>query len=264
MRRIVVAAWICMLLAGPAGSQTQQVRPAFDAFDVATVKPIEHNPRGGRYFKMVGPHRFIAKDYNLKLLIALAYDMNSKTISGGPEWLDSQYFDIEAIVPGDVQPTRLEQMKMLRALLAERFKLVFHRQEKQFSIYELTVTKGGPKLRASATPDGQPNVISVVSEQKVELPARNASMDDFVAMLQRALLDRPVLDKTGLPGKYDFDLVWAPDETQFGGELPKAADDAPSPPLFTAIQEQLGLKLTATHGMVNAMVVDNAEKPTAG
>jgi uncharacterized protein (TIGR03435 family) len=87
-------------------------------------------------------------------------------------------------------------------------------------------------------------------------------MDDFVAMLQRATLDKPTVNRTGLTGKYDFDLVWAQDETQYGGALPKAPDDAPDPPLFTAVQEQLGLKLEATKGMVSAMVVDGAVKPT--
>jgi uncharacterized protein (TIGR03435 family) len=80
-------------------------------------------------------------------------------------------------------------------------------------------------------------------------------------MLQRATLDRPTVNKTGLKGKYDFTLDWAPDETQYGGEVSRAPDDAPVPPLFTALQEQLGLKLTATHGIVSALVVDSATQP---
>jgi len=88
-------------------------------------------------------------------------------------------------------------------------------------------------------------------------------MDDFVAMLQRATLDKPTVNQTGLAGKYDFDLKFAQDESQYGGDVPKAPDDAQSPPLFTAVQEQLGLKLVATRGMVSAMVVDKAERPRA-
>ena len=95
------------------------------------------------------------------------------------------------------------------------------------------------------------------------LPARNATMGDFASLLQRAILDRPVVDKTGLSGRYDFDLEWAPDETQFGGGVPAASSDAPSAPLFSAIQEQLGLKLVATRGPVDALVVDKAERPSA-
>jgi uncharacterized protein (TIGR03435 family) len=97
---------------------------------------------------------------------------------------------------------------------------------------------------------------------KIEIPAKSVSMDDFVAMLQRATLDRPTVNRTGLTGKYDFDLVWAQDETQYGGQVAKAPDDAPNPPLFTALQEQLGLKLEATRGMVAAMLVDAAVKPS--
>ena len=88
-------------------------------------------------------------------------------------------------------------------------------------------------------------------------------MDDFVAMLQRATLDRPTLNKTGLTGKYDFTLSWAQDETQYGGEVAKAPEDSQSPPLFAAMQEQLGLKLVPTKGIVSAMVVDSAQRPSA-
>jgi uncharacterized protein (TIGR03435 family) len=152
---------------------------------------------------------------------------------------------------------------MLRHLLAERFKLTFHREQREFSIYELEVVAGGPKLRAStAGPDETPALVSTVYPQKLVLPARNATMADFVAMMQRAMLDRPVVDKTGLKGRYDFDLEWAPDETQFGGELPRASSDAQAAPLFTAIREQLGLEFKATRGPVDALVLDGAERPT--
>ena len=150
---------------------------------------------------------------------------------------------------------------MLRALLEERFALKFHRQNKELSIYELTVAKGGPKLTPAAKPEDPPQIIGVVYPDRVEVPARSVTMDDFVAMLQRATLDRPAVNRTGLMGKYDFDLKFTPDETVYGGELPKAPDDARNPHLFEAVQEQLGLKLTAVKGMVSAMVVDSAEKP---
>jgi uncharacterized protein (TIGR03435 family) len=264
VQRRWLAAAVVVIVVG-AAAQAQQTapaaRPKFDAFDVATVKPVDPDETRGRLFKMDGPHRWVATDYTLKNLIALAYDMNPKTISGGPSWIDSQHFNIEAISPGDIRPTRLEQMRMLRALLVERFELKFHRVEKEFSIYELTVAKGGPKLKLAASPDEPPYIVGVVYPGKIEVPAKSVTMDDFVAMLQRATLDRPTVNKTGLTGVYDFTLDWAQDETQYGGEVPKAPDDAPVPPLFTAVQEQLGLKLQATRGMVNAMVVDVAVMP---
>ncbi len=262
MRRLTAGVLVLLLAEAGAQSTTPQVRAQQPVFDVATIKLVPQEEKTGRFIKMDGPHRFIAKDYTLKLLIAAAYEMNPRTISGGPGWMDSEHFDILAITPGEVRPSRPEQMAMLRSLLTERFKLAFHRQEKEFSIYELTVSKGKAKLKEStAAPDEPAAVISTVYPQKIVLPARNASMDDFASLLQRAILDRPVVNKTGLTGKYDFDLEWAPDETQLNGDVPAAPSDAPSAPLFTAVQEQLGLKLEATRGPVQAIVVDGAEKP---
>jgi uncharacterized protein (TIGR03435 family) len=265
IKRFVVAALVLsavgVIAQAPA---TAAARPKFEAFDVATIKPVENQDKAPRYFKMEGTHRFVAKYYNLKLLIAAAYDLNPKTISGGPGWVESARFDILGITPGEVIPNRQEQMAMLRTLLTERFKLTFHREPKEYSIYALELAKGGPKLTASTAPaDDPPRVISTVYPDKIVLPAHNASMEDFTAMLQRAMLDRPVVDKTGLMRRYDFMLEFAPDETVFGGEITAAASDTPSVPLFTAIQEQIGLKLEATRGPVSALVIDGAQRPTA-
>jgi uncharacterized protein (TIGR03435 family) len=262
IRQIAVAA-LGISVSGVLGQSTTS-RPKFDAFEVATIKPVDPDAKAGRYIIMQGTHRFVEKAYTLKLLIAAAYDLNPRTISGGPGWIESEHYDILAVTPGEVRPTHDEQMSMLRTLLADRFKLTFHREQKVFSIYELTVAKNGPKLKAStAAPDDPAALISTVYPQRIVLPARNATMGDLVSLMQRAMLDRPVVDKTGLSGRYDFDLEWAPDETQFGGEVPAASAEAPSAPLFSAIQQQLGLRLEATRGPVAALVVDKAERPSA-
>lgn len=254
---------------GPAsGGQTI----AGPAFEVATIKPVESDAQKGRYIVMQGVNRFVEKDYTLKLLIAAAYDLNPRAISGGPSWIESEHYDILALTPGDTRPDHGQQMAMLRNLLADRFKLTFHREPKDFSIYALEIAKGGVRLGAkdgsglkeSAAPAGDPpQLISTVYPQKIVLPARNATMADFVSLLQRAVLDRPVVDRTGLTGRYDFDLEWAPDETQFGGAVPVAPADAESPPFFTAIEQQLGLRLEAMRGPIEALVVDSAERPSA-
>ncbi len=230
---------------------------------MATIRPANTEEKG-RYLILQGTHRFVGRYYTLKLLIAAAYDLSPRTISGGPGWVESDHYDILAITPGDVRPTHEEQMTMLRKLLSDRFKLSFHREQKVFSLYRLELAGGGSKLKPStAAPDDPPALISTVYPQKIVLPARNASMDDLSSLLQRAVLDRPVVNRTGLPGRYDFDLTWAPDETQFGGDVPVASADAPSPPLFTAMQEQLGLRLEAARGPVEALVIDAAERPAA-
>lgn len=261
MARIITVGAMLLLSFGMR-AQSSARRPAFDAFDVATIKPSNPEEKG-RFIRMDSTHRFVAKSYSLKLLIAAAYDLNPRAVSGGAGWTESDHYDILAITPGDVRPARDEQMKMLRALLSDRFKLAIHREPKVFSIYQLEVAPNGPKLKPSASaPDEPAALISVVYPQRVVLPARNATMGDLVSMMQRAMLDRPVVDKTALMGRFDFDLEWAPDESQFGGELPKPPEGSQVPGLFTALQEQLGLQLKATRGPVNALIVDRAERPS--
>ena len=240
-----------------------QSPPKPDTFEVATIKPVDPQAQGGRYITMQGDHRFVTKYYTVKLLIGAAYDLTPQAISGGPEWISADHYDITALTPGATRPSRDQQMVMLRTLLADRFKLQFHREEKEFSIYNLTIDKGGPKLKPStAQPDDPAALVSTVYPDHVTLPARNATMREFASLMQRAALDRPVVDKTSLTGKYDFDLTWSPDETQFGGELPVAPPDAAAPPFFIALQKQLGLKLEPARGPVQTIVVDSVSRPS--
>jgi uncharacterized protein (TIGR03435 family) len=154
-------------------------------------------------------------------------------------------------------------MSMLRKLVSDRFKLTFHREQKEFSIYALTVAKGGPKLKeGSEPPDGPMPLIFHLSAKEITLPARNAIMGELASVMQRSALDRPVLDYTGLPGHYDFDLKWTPDETQFGGAGLRGTPESTEPDLFAAIQQQLGLRLEATKGPIEALVIDQVERPT--
>jgi uncharacterized protein (TIGR03435 family) len=160
-----------------------------------------------------------------------------------------------------------QQLSMLRKLLTDRFNLAFHREQKEMSIYTLTVAKNGPKLKPheqsppNTNPEGPPLLAFVLAPDSVRVPARDASTTELTYILQRAALDRPVLDRTGLTGRYDFDLEFAPDESLFGGAL-KGAGDGTKPGLFAAMQEQLGLRLEATRGLVNSMVVDKIDRPS--
>ena len=107
----------------PTESPKSVARPSFDAFEVATIKPVVPGAKSGRYLTMQGTNRFVGKNYTLKLLIAAAYDLNPRTILGGPAWIEFDHYDILAVTPGDVRPTHDEQMLMLRTLLADRFSL---------------------------------------------------------------------------------------------------------------------------------------------
>ena len=248
-------------------AQSLPKRPAFDSFEVATIKPTSPDSRG-RFIRMQSVNRFYAQGYSLQQLVAVAYSITPRAISGGPPWTDSDLFDILASTPGNVQPNTDEQMAMLRKLLTDRFQLAFHREPKELPVFAITVAKGGPKLRPSAAPPGTlPYLINTVyPEEKggvhVELPARNATIAQFAAMMQRAVVDRTVVDETGLTGTYDFDLEWTPDESQFNGNLPRSVEPT-KPSLFAAMQEQLGLRFEATRGPVQTIVIDRVERPSA-
>lgn len=241
----------------------------FDTFEVAAINPAgPQDERAGRYIRMQSAHVFQAKNYTVRNMIAAAYDLNPRAISGGPAWVDSQAWEILAKAPGDTRPGWDDQMAMLRKLLAERFNLSFDREKKQFNIYDLSVSKEGLKLKTTdVPPDEAPNMTSIVYSASsggvdhIELPAHNITIGQFAGLLGRAILDRPVIDNTGLAGRYDFKLEWTPDDTQFGGQLPSGAPDTARPGLFQAMQQTLGLKVVATRGAIDAIVVEHVERP---
>ena len=248
----------------------QTIRPVFSGLEVATIKPAgPDDPRAGRFIRMESAHTFEVRNYTVNGLIAAAYDVTPRSISGGPAWSESDRYNIIALAPSDLRPTYDEQMVMLRKLLSDRFHLVFHREEKEFSLYEITVASGGSKLMPSKSPfDEASNVTSTLFPatsggiDHALLPAHNITVQQFASVLQRAILDRPVVDKTRLSGRYDFNLEWRPDDSQFGGQLPPGAPDSDKPGFFTAVQEQLGLKITATKGPLDTMAIDRLDRPS--
>jgi uncharacterized protein (TIGR03435 family) len=260
--------FLLLFCASVLQAQSAAARPKFEAFEVASIKPAAGETKG-RFIRMQSANRFYARNHTLKTLIEAAYNLSPKAVSGGPSWFDSDRYEILAKTPGDVRPDLDEQMAMLRQLLADRFQLKFHREEKEFSLYALTVAKGGPKFKEStisldAAPEGPPPLVFVLGPDGISCPGRSATIAELASILQRAALELPVVDKTGLTGRYDFDLKWTPDETQFGGEAVKipGAKDSDKADLFTALQQQLGLKLQAAKGPLLALVVDHAEKPS--
>jgi len=251
-------------------AQTAPTRPSFEGFEVATIRPVASQDFNvGRYIRMQSAHRFQAKNYTVNGLIAAAYDLNPKAIVGGPDWAQTDRYDVIAATPGELRPVYDDQMRMLRKLLNDRFNLEFHRGKKEFAIYELTVAKGGPNLKPSAAPPDEPYNVTTTLYPAASggidhalLPARNVTLQQFASVLQRAILDRPVVDHTGLVSRFDFELEWTPDESQFGGQLPQGPPDSARPGLFTAMQQQLGLKIEATRGPVETLVIDHLDRPS--
>src|SRR5579863_8974817 len=128
--------------ANASAGQNAGTRSSFEAFEVATVKPTapeDTAPNKGRFIRMQSAHRFQARNYTVNGLIAAAYDLNPKTISGGPAWAETDHYDVIAATPGDLRPSYDDQMRMLRKLLSDRFSLTFHRKKAEFAIFELAV-----------------------------------------------------------------------------------------------------------------------------
>ncbi len=230
-------------------------------FDVATVKPSKPD-QPGKMFRVEG-RRFTTLNTTLTDMIDFAYGTHPKQIVNAPAWINEDKFDIAATPDIDGAPNDRQWKGMIQKMLAERFQLKFHKDTRELAAYTLTVAKTGPKLEKSQQQgDGLPGLWF---SQLGNLHVTNAKMEDFSHLMQEAVLDRPVVDQTSLQGRWNFNLKWTPDETQFAGmgvKVPTTeAADAP-PPLFTAIQEQVGLRLDATRTPVPVLVVDHVEKPS--
>jgi uncharacterized protein (TIGR03435 family) len=237
------------------------------SFEVATIKPSTPGDRT-KFATMQGGHEFAVRNYRVKDLIAFAYNLPPRLVFGGPSWADIDAYNILAATPGEARPNRDEQMAMMRTLLADRFKLAFHTERKEFAVYALTVAKGGIKFNESTKSDEQPLAATIFPAEKAFVPARKVTMGQFASMLQRGVLDRPVVDKTNLTAFYDFDLEWAYDDTQFTGtqftgNLPAiASEHATKPDLFAALQQQLGLRLESSRDRIDVIVIDSVERPS--
>ncbi len=233
------------------------------SFEVATIKPAKPDEKGNAILVRGG--QFSTINTTLLSLIEFAYDVQAKQVVGGPDWMASDKFDIAAKPDAPGAPSDKQWKGMLQKLMADRFQLKFHREKKEMSAYVLAVAKNGPKLTKS---DGDPNGLPGLFFHNLgQLYVQNATMEDFTHLMQSAVLDRPVVDQTGIKGIWNFVLKWTADESQFGGlgmkvPPPSNAADAP-PPLFTAIQEQIGLKLEAMKAPVEVLVLDHVEKPSA-
>ena len=231
-------------------------------FEVATIKPSKPDQQGKGF--MVRGCQFSTINTSLSDLITFAYGIHAKQILSGPGWLETEKYDLAAKPNGEGQPNDKQWKTMIQKLLAERFKLAFHRDKKELGVYAIVVGKNGPKMTKS---EGDPNGLPGLFFRGLGvLPAINATMADFAGVMQSAVLDRPVVDHTELTGRWDFTLTWTPDEFQFGGlgiKVPPPSKDAAAPPdLFTAFQEQLGLKLESTKAPAEVLVIDHVEKPT--
>jgi len=238
-----------------------QTRPSFE---VASIKAGDAKDiRSGVHIQPGGLFR--TENATLRTLISFAYDLRNYEISGGPPWMDSEIFTIEAKAPAPI-PTRRDyetQIKiMIQSLLADRFRLTTHSETRQESVYDLVIARGGHKLRladANATD-------STLTVRSGHLIANHIPLSQLVHSLSLQF-GRAVIDKTGMSGRYDFDLSYMPEARDgiFGQLQPTAVGDVDpnSVSIFTAITDQLGLQLESSKEAVALLVIDHAEKPDA-
>ena len=261
-------------------------------YEVVSIKP---NKSGSDWDNVrIHPNEFTATNIKMLSLIQEAFGVKEHQISGAPGWLNSERYDVEAKMDSSVadelrklnrDQRKVKKQRMLQALLADRLKLTLHRESKELPVYALVIAKNGPKLQAARPGDAYPNGIKgtdcksypgMISVQngiggRLELRCQAVPVAELVELLSDQL-HHTTLDKTGLTGKYDITLQWTPDENQGAmfngtesGQPGTAATSTPEssgPSIFTAIQEQLGLKLESQKGPVEILVIDHVEKPS--
>ncbi len=231
-----------------------QSKPA-PQFDVASIKPANPSARPGRMGGAIEtwPGFLSTRSASLKELIAAAYAVEPYQVSGSAAWLDSARFAVEAKCAG---PAAREQLLlMLEPLLADRFKLTFHRETRQVRVYALVLAKNGPKFHKW-------NPAAESAPGKVNRLGRNVDLLWFARYLTHFGADKPVIDRTGLTGHYDLDL----DMDKIMTPLAESAGAAPTiasvfQATADALEDQLGLKLISTKAPIEFLVIDHAEKP---
>jgi uncharacterized protein (TIGR03435 family) len=258
------AAWEIPAPPAPPKLMAADANPSFE---VATIKP---NPSGAPAMQglNVNGRNFTTRNSSLGDLIAFAYDVEAKQIVNGPEWMNKDRYDIAAVPDQEGIPNANQLRTMMRKLLADRFKLAFHHEKRELSAFVLTVGKNGQKLTPTQLNGPLPGLGFGPAKGGMMLGVRNGTLTDFTSFLQMLVLDRPVVDQTGITGKFDFQFTFTPDDSLFHGHpppLPPQTDSSvdPAAGFFTAIQEQLGLKLDAMKTPVDVIAIDHVEKPSA-
>jgi bla regulator protein blaR1 len=296
-RKLLLPAMCIPVVAGPVVSGLMNTPQGFaqspqatdtplPSFEVASVK--QHRSGDNNVHCVFDPGRFTATNVTTKFLIQFAYNIKNYQASGGPSWINSERYDIDAKVEDasavDAKKLTFQQQEdcirlMVQSLLSDRFKLTLGHETKELPVYVLLVAKNGPKLEESKPGDTYPNGIKGPDGEggagtlwmgEGKLAGQGVRIAQPAHLLSEQL-DRTVLDRTGLTGTYDFKLQWTPDESQpFRGIdgnpvlVPQDVHppDSSGPSIFTAIQEQLGLKLESQKGPAKILVVDHVEKPS--
>ena len=254
--RSAIVLWFGFLVCGALPAQ-QAVEPP-RTFAVATIKPSAPDAVAGTQIR---GNRFATEGTTFVDVFKYAYNVHPDQVVGGPAWLRTEKFDILADPETEKRPSSDQMKALVQQLLVERFHIVMHHEQKVLPVYALVKTADTPKLtKSTAEPNGIP---SVGYGPGGTLQVANATMANFATFLQRFVLDRPAIDQTGITGHFDLILRWTPDSVRANGRPGDSQEDASAPPnLFTAIKEQLGLKLVAEKAATDVFIIDRAERPS--
>jgi uncharacterized protein (TIGR03435 family) len=240
-----------ILLGVAIAAGAAHAQPALPVFDVVSVRPNQSGSPNSS--SRVTGNRYTATNVSLVSLLRVAYSIQEFQIDGQPRWADLDRFDVVATMPDGGRSE--DWPLMVQALLRDRFKLRFHREQRQASVFALTVAKNGHKLTpADPSKCRNPTGSCGFNGSPTQIDGTSVSTAQLAARLSRSI-GVMVIDKTGLDSLFDITLQWTV-EDQFRGQGASA-----SPTIFAAIQEQLGLRLESTKGPVDVLVVDSAEKP---
>lgn len=234
-------------------------------FEVATIKPSPEGQPGNGGFNVTAT-QLLSRNTSLADILTFAFEIHLTQLSGLPGWANTERYDIVAGLPQGGEASDAQLRTMLKNLLQSRFGLSFHTEKREISVYAINIGKNGPagiKMVKNTT-----NGTRINSQGLGRVSVSGITMSGFAGQMQIRVLDRPVIDQTGLTDSYDFTLNWRPDEFQFPRATAAQRAAAVStggdslPDLFTAFEEQLGLKLTATKAPADVVVIDNVSKPS--
>ena len=244
-------AWTIPVDPRDAPKMASDVAPTYE---VATIKPSRPD-EVNRTFLRQG-RRFNTTATSIVDLMMFAYGIHFQQIANAPRWLENDKYDVTLLPAGEGQPSDEQLKEIMRKLLSDRLRLTLHREKKKLSVFRIVTLKAGAKLVHSLNSNGPAGVGS--GGRVGMMTVKSATIADFAGFLQRYYgMDRPVIDRTGLPGRYDFTLRWTPDDRRDTGGV---TDEFPD--FFAAIQQQLGLKLETVTESIDVLVIDHVERPS--
>ena len=242
-----------------AAAPPKPMDPAADpVIEVATVKLMATETRG-RGIGWRGTTMNVT-NYSVMNAITFAYDVHERQVTGAPDWISKDRFEIVIKPETPGQPNARQIRRLMQKVLAERFQLAFHNEKREVSVYAITQPAGTTHKMTAAGPGS--NLPTLRYPRAGLLPARNATMTELAQSLQTAVMDRPVINQTKIEGRFDFTLDWMPDETQFATFGTPNVPDTGKPNIYEAFREQLGLRIEATRAPADIIVVDKIEKPS--